>query len=400
MVPWQTYQSHSLPVPVPGCTGRGVGMERTNLLYRGDNLRYYRRARALSGGASCLGTEIMFAMPESGDPSISVIIPFRNASTYLDGCLRSLAASRHADYELILVDDGSTDCSRQIAERYAARLVTLKHSRGPAYARNRGAESARGTILFFLDADVLCQPDTLSQVERILDENPEADALIGSYDDDPPETNFVSRYKNLTHHFVHQTARAEASTFWTGCGAIRRTTFLRFGGFDESYRRPSIEDIELGYRLRAAGRRILLCKQLAVKHAKRWTFTGMLRSDICDRAVPWTLLQLRYGKVLNDLNLSFAQRAAALLACLAGLTLVLSVLEPRFLIGAGVCLALLAWLNRNLYRFYVRQGGMWFAARSAGMHWLYYIYSVAAFLAGYVHFHRTRSRDRRGGAVQ
>ena len=71
----------------------------------------------------------------------------------------------------------------------------------------------------------------------------------------------VSQYRNLLHHFVHQHGNSEASTFWAGCGAIRRSVFEEMGGFDEQrFPTPSIEDIELGYRLRQAGHRILLDK--------------------------------------------------------------------------------------------------------------------------------------------
>ena len=57
------------------------------------------------------------------------------------------------------------------------------------------------------------------------------DALIGSYDDDPAERDFLSQYKNLMHCFVHQTGNEQASTFWSGCGAIRRDVSLAHSGF-------------------------------------------------------------------------------------------------------------------------------------------------------------------------
>lgn len=113
-------------------------------------------------------------------------------------------------------------------------------------------------------------------------------ALIGSYDDAPGATNFLSQYRNLLHHYVHQTGNEEASTFWGACGAVRREVFLAMGGFDESYRQASIEDIELGYRLKRAGLKILLCKALQVKHLKRWEAGSLLKADFCYRALPWT----------------------------------------------------------------------------------------------------------------
>ncbi len=107
----------------------------------------------------------------------------------------------------------------------------------------------------------------------------------------------------------------EAATFWSGCGAIRRTVFQAAGGFDAvRYPRPCIEDIELGYRLRAAGHRILLNKHIQVKHLKRWTLRGMVKTDVFDRGVPWTQLILERRRLPNDLNLQFTQRLSAMLA--------------------------------------------------------------------------------------
>jgi len=319
-------------------------------------------------------------------PSISVIIPFRNASAYLERCLAAVAASHHKNYELILVDDGSTDSSPQIALRYADRIITLPSSRGPAFARNRGAEQARGEILFFLDSDVLCFPDTLDLVEEIIRQRSDLDAVIGSYDDDPPETNFISRYKNLTHHFVHQNSSTDASTFWTGCGGVRRQVFLKLNGFDESYDRPSIEDIELGYRLRSAGGKIRLSKRLVVKHAKRWNLLSLLRSDILDRAIPWTYLQLSHGWILDDLNLTRRQRASAFLVSLAALLAILGLWRRWFFTAIIPCLIPVLYWNWKLYHFYYRRGGLWFALGAIGMHWFYYLYSAFGFTVGSVKY--------------
>ena len=70
--------------------------------------------------------------------------------------------------------------------------------------------------------------------------DPDMVALFGSYDDEPAETNLLSQYKNLLHHYVHQTSQEDAFSFWTGCGAIRRDIFMEMGGFNETYLLPSI----------------------------------------------------------------------------------------------------------------------------------------------------------------
>ena len=82
----------------------------------------------------------------------------------------------------------------------------------------------------------------------------------------------VSQYRNLLHHFVHQQGDPEASTFWAGCGAVRRDAFDAVGGFDDgAFRRPSIEDIELGYRLRGGRATASASTAVSGTHLKRWT---------------------------------------------------------------------------------------------------------------------------------
>jgi glycosyltransferase involved in cell wall biosynthesis len=254
---------------------------------------------------------------------ISVIIPAGNSARTIGECLDAVVGSDYRDYECIVVDDGSTDGSFEVAQQYPVRAIRLNgNPHGPAYARNRGAEIAKGDLLVFLDADVLVRPDTLTRVVNSFSANGHLDAMFGSYDEEPQDGGFLSQYKNLFHHFVHQQGREEASTFWSGCGAIRREVFLAMGGFDEKrYSRPSIEDIELGLRLKARNGDIHLNKDIQVKHLKRWTLWGLIKSEILDRGIPWTSLILRSRKIPDDLNLRLSQRASAILMWLILLNL-------------------------------------------------------------------------------
>src|SRR2546426_2951145 len=207
--------------------------------------------------------------PEIG---ISVIVPVHNNPGDLRLCLGALRAAITPDAEIIVVDDGSTDDTPSVAALMGLPVVALAETSGPAAARNEGAGRARGAILFFVDADVIIAPGAIERVQRFFADHPEHAAVFGSYDARPDCGNMVSRYRNLLHHFVHQRGNPDASTFWAGCGAIRRSVFQKVGGFDAGrFSRPSIEDIELGYRLRAAGHRIRLDPELQCTHLKRWT---------------------------------------------------------------------------------------------------------------------------------
>ena len=244
----------------------------------------------------------------SHSPRISVVIPVKNGADEIGPCLAALNSNTWTPTEILVIDDGSTDDTAAVARRHGARVVSLPENHGPAYARNRGAELARGDVLFFTDADVALHPAALALAAAAFAEDPDLHAVIGSYDDEPGCGTFVGRYKNLFHHWVHQHASTEASTFWTGCGAVRRDTFLRMGGFDENYPRPSIEDIELGFRLRAAGLRIRLDKRMLAKHMKAWRLGNLLYTDVFLRGMPWIALMMRDRYAPNDLNLSVASK--------------------------------------------------------------------------------------------
>lgn len=277
---------------------------------------------------------------------ISVIIPVHNGGDAFAACVDALAGSAVKPHEIIVVDDRSSDGAPELAKRLGASIL-MSAGPGPANARNTGARAATGDVLFFLDADVAVHADTMARVRDAFGD-PLLDAVIGSYDDDPGSRDFLSQYRNLLHCYVHQTSSREASTFWSGCGAIRRELFLAAGGFDETYDRPAIEDIELGYRLARDGRRLRLDPGLRVKHLKRWTFWRMLRTDIFDRGVPWTELILRDQHMPDDLNLRLSQRVSLGLVWL----LLLGAAGSAVHFGAWVLTPLFALLFFLLARYW------------------------------------------------
>ncbi len=313
---------------------------------------------------------------------VSVVIPVHNASPYLAACLDRVRSLDPAPLECIVVDDASTDDSAAIAERVGFGAISCRRQRGPAHARNVGARAARGEILLFIDSDVLVPPNALARILARFAEEPERVAVIGSYDAEPASPDFVSQYRNLLHCYMHQSGRTRTCTFWTGCGAIRREVFREQGGFSESYARPSVEDIELGLRLRQEGREIWLDKGLCVKHLKKLSFGGIVRTDVLDRAVPWTMLILRFRSMPADLNLRWEQRASVLVAGVAAGALVALPAAaagvhpetwPALAAGAALALALVAFLNRRFYRFLAQRRGRWFAARAVPLHAVHFL---------------------------
>jgi GT2 family glycosyltransferase len=247
--------------------------------------------------------------PGQRELAITVIIPVYNAGHDLKCCLQSLKSAGQQGCDIILVDDASTDgaaetCAREFAARYH-RFETGPN--GPAMARNLGAKlSPESDAYLFIDSDVSIAPGAIDQFRQVLIDSPDIAAAFGSYDEYPPAPGWISQYKNLLHHYMHQIGNPEASTFWSGCGIVRRSVFETMNGFDEKFGAASIEDIDLGIRMNDAGYRVRLCRDIRCRHHKNWTLMSWLRTDIFARALPWSrLLVARDTGVPNTLNLGY-----------------------------------------------------------------------------------------------
>lgn len=315
-------------------------------------------------------------------PFISVIVPVYNGAKFIGDCLDALLANQYSEFEVIVVNDGSTDDSEEICRSKNVTLLQSEYPRsGPAGARNLAAKRVEGEILLFVDADVVVEKDTIGKVANCFERDAGLGALFGSYDDAPAEKNFLSQYKNLQHHFVHQNSNSEASTFWAGLGAVRKDAFLLVGGFDcAQFAVPSIEDIEMGVRLRKAGYRILLEKSIQAKHLKKWTVTSLLRTDIFCRAVPWSRLILTSQGMINDMNLKTNDRVSSVLVGLLILLVPFVVWQPFALPVLAAGLGLFVYLNRDILGFFLKLKGSLFASAAVPWIMLYFFYSGVVFV--------------------
>ena len=315
-----------------------------------------------------------------GDPSVSVIIPAHNAEATLPDCLRALRNMSVEPAEILVYVDGATDRTEQIAYDSGARI--LKNSgkpMGPAMGRNAAAEVANSDLLWFVDADVVVAPDCL---RRLIDDMQAQDAVgaFGSYDDEPRSLRATSLYANLRHHFVHQRGNPDATTFWSGIGLIRRDIFRQFGGFDgERFPYPSVEDVDLGMRIIAAGHRIRLVPSALGKHCKDWSLWRVWHTDVMRRARPWTRMLNERPDSARDLNLTTAERMKAVLALLTPAFLVAGLLSSLFLLFAAVTASFYVFANREFYSFLFRRLSLKDSAIAVGMHWCYHCYSALTY---------------------
>lgn len=320
----------------------------------------------------------------SGDAAgLSVVVPCYDADRDLDLCLAALRADGGPGLEIVVVDDASPRGDPNgVATRHGARCIRLDANAGPGIARNVGVANAGGATILFVDADVCVQRGTLERVREALAADPRIGACFGSYDEAPSDPRFLSQFRNLYHRWVHQHANPEATTFWTGCGAVRRDAFVAVGGFSRALSRLGMEDIELGYRLRDAGWRIRLVKNLTGTHLKAWTLAKMVRTDIFHRGVPWLLLLLaRRGSSVRerrDLNLDTASRLATVAGAVLPAGLIAGMFWPPALLlalTAGAAIVVLRW---GFLRYVRRLRGIGFAALSVPALWLLFACAAAA----------------------
>ncbi|MEM6334598.1 MAG: glycosyltransferase family A protein [Planctomycetota bacterium] len=315
-------------------------------------------------------------------PSLAVVIPARNAADTIERCLDAVFDSIPTPDRVALVDDGSTDDTPALARQRGVAVIqggTPDAPLGPALARNRAVDQLPCDLIAFVDADCVVAPDALRRLAQAMHERPRLGAAFGSYDAHPPGRHLAGQYKNLLHHTTHQAAPDDVQTFWSGLGIVRREAFQRIGGFSPRFTQPAIEDIDLGARLSEDGWAIRVVPQAQCAHLKDWTAAQVWKTDIFQRAIPWTRLIHRAGKLPPQLNIGRKQQAAALAAVAIIPLLALGFLAPTAWFAAAFAIGFAIAANARLANALLRRGGLPLLAVGAAMHLIYYHYSLTTF---------------------
>ena len=190
-------------------------------------------------------------------PAVSVIMPLYNCEHYVAAALDSLFAQTFPDFEVIVVDDGSTDRSAAVVERYTARDARIKlirqDNRGISAARNAGLAHARGHAIAFLDPDDLWFPDKLErQLPLLTDMNLVYGAEVRVWDDDPGRVEGLSKsVDEIGNSDPLRSIMRKNSVWGPNTVMISRSLLEHHGGFDEEIRQA--EDIDLWLRLASSG---------------------------------------------------------------------------------------------------------------------------------------------------
>jgi glycosyltransferase involved in cell wall biosynthesis len=203
-------------------------------------------------------------------PRVSVVVCAYDAERTMDQCLASLAVLNYPDYEVIVVNDGSRDRTREIAESYEYCRIVNQPNKGLSAARNVGAEAATGEIIAYTDSDCVADPDWLTYLVAKMEASDLA--ACGGPNFPPPENNLVPAAVAVapggpTHVLISD----EIAEHIAGCNmAFRRDVLLQLGGFDPIYRAAG-DDVDICWRFQDAGYTIGFSPAAVVWHFRRNT---------------------------------------------------------------------------------------------------------------------------------
>jgi len=189
-------------------------------------------------------------------PLISVIIPVLNGERFLAAAIKSVLAQSYRPIEIIVVDDGSTDGTKKIAEKFTDRVRYIyQDNKGPSVARDTGIEISKGDILAFIDADDLWPADKLAIQLRLLNENQQAKIITGHLQYALPERlgEYSFAFKRLSSSYLG---------FHLGASLIRQSAFDTIGLLEPTM--EHYEDVDWFLRARDAGLPIVTHKEVVL----------------------------------------------------------------------------------------------------------------------------------------
>ena len=233
----------------------------------------------------------------SGRPFLSVVVPTRGRPGALKRCLESLSRQDYpADaFEIVVIDDGSPEPVPLPGpgSGVSPRLHRQAQA-GPAAARNRGLEIARGEYVAFIDDDCEAAPDWLRQLVSVLQEHPGAG--VGGLVVNELARNPFSEASQALVSFLceYYNANPQDARFFTSNNlAFPRAALVEAGGFDAKYQRAAAEDRELCDRWRRQGRRLVTAQDAVVRHSHNLTLPGFCRQHFSYGTGAWHYWQHR-----------------------------------------------------------------------------------------------------------
>ena len=237
----------------------------------------------------CLGVQV------SGVPRVSVVVTVYNYASLVGTAIDSVAASDFTDYELVIIDDASSDGSGNAIRTALARapwvrakLITRARNEGLARARNLGAEIAAGELLFMLDADNAIYPHALGRLVQVMDETPTATFAYGII-----EQFGVDGPASLMSYLGWDAERLRYGNFVDAMAMMRRSALLEVGGYATDPRLYGWEDFALWCAFADQGWRGVRVPEIIARY--RLALHSMISVTNIDASAAWSLLLDRFA---------------------------------------------------------------------------------------------------------
>jgi glycosyltransferase involved in cell wall biosynthesis len=283
-------------------------------------------------------------------PLVSIVIPNYNYADVLGRCLAAAAAQTYENTEVLLVDDCSTDNSLAVAAQHPCTVFSTPTNSGEAAARNLGVQNSRGDVLFFLDSDLVLQPDAVEKAVNMLRAEPSIGCVYGIYEKTPlTAAGLVKDYRTLQAHYWRVSSLGDADAGFFSIAALRRTVWEQVGPF-----KPLRVGEEMDYGARVARvTRAVLTDEVRGLHDDEEGLPRLFRK-LFVRARVRIPFGFEQGKFAHA-----DETGSRILAALCGAGVVtsapLGILRPRIL---GLTLGQLGgflFLDRGMYAFVWRE---------------------------------------------
>ncbi len=298
---------------------------------------------------------------------LSIIVPVYNGEETIESCLNSIYYSNRKDFEVIVVNDCSTDSTVKKIKKYPCKLINLDKNEGVANARNTGAKHAKGELLVFVDADIYLHKDTLSKMVETHNKNNKM-KIIGAVDSGKYfNVNYSSKFCKLKILYSYKWKRDELfrefSSFQSECSLCEKKVFEEVGGFSTVYKKAGVEEYEFGSRVIKKGYMNYIARHILYDHDDHNTLLKRAK-ELMIRTSNYIPLYLQKGNLETDGGTgTLTESLLALFSILGILTL------PLFLTR-------LYWIPALLWILYL----------SFNANFLYYVFKRESLLYAFYSF--------------
>jgi len=284
---------------------------------------------------------------------ISVIIPAYNAEKLISSCLNALndQTISRTDYEILIVDDGSTDKTAGIVGGFENVKLIQQENRGPAGARNNGAKNSNGDIILFTDSDCIPEKNWVEEMIRPFNDDPEIVGVKGIYRTDQKE--LIARFVQAEYEDKYDVLKRDQYIDFvdTYSAGFKRKVFLEFDGYDTSFPVACAEDVELSFRIASKGYKIVFNPRAVVTHTHPNCFISYLKKKY--NFAFWRILAVRKnpGKIIKDSHTPQIMKLQLLFFPLLLLSLLAIIFYPKtiylaFLVIAAFILSTVPFLKK------------------------------------------------------